>query len=500
MCLAGLALPSAFGNHKDDPQERSYPQRHGAEKMSTKINLNRVEMPKQSPELRRHNFQEVALGYSPEQAAEEAARCLQCKKPKCIEGCPVGVEIPIFIRALRDGDMPEAALSLKRKNSLPGVCGRVCPQEVQCECRCVLAKKGAPVAIGRLERYVADWEQTTKKCPVCELVPPSGKRAAVVGSGPAGLTCAADLARMGHKVTIFEALHDGGGVLVYGIPEFRLPKGIVKSEIEYVKSLGVDLELDSVVGRLVQLEGLFKEGYNAVFLGIGAGAPRFLNIPGENLSGIYSANEYLTRINLMKAYKFPDYDTPVKIGKRVAVVGGGNVAMDAARSAMRLGAEEVHVIYRRSREEMPARLEEVENAMEEGVIFDFLTNPTRFLGDDRGMVKGMEVVQMELGEPDASGRRSPCVKAGTEHIVDVDTVVIAVGTVPNPLIASCTPQLKTTKWGTLVVDERGRTTMEGVWAGGDITSGGATVISAMGAGKVAAADMDGWLRKDGKWC
>jgi glutamate synthase (NADPH/NADH) small chain len=355
------------------------------------------------------------------------------------------------------------------------------------------------VAIGRLERYVADWEQTTKKCPVCELVPPSGKCAAVVGSGPAGLTCAADLARMGHKVTIFEALHDGGGVLVYGIPEFRLPKDIVKSEIEYVKSLGVDLELDSVVGRQVQVEGLLKEGYNVVFLGIGAGAPRFLNIPGENLSGVYSANEYLTRVNLMKAYKFPDYDTPVKIGKRVAVVGGGNVAMDAARSAMRLGAEEVHVIYRRSREEMPARLEEVENAMEERVIFDFLTNPTCFLGDDRGMVKAMEVVQMELGEPDASGRRSPCVKSGSEHIVDVDTVVIAVGTVPNPLIASSTPQLKTTKWGTIVVDERGRTTMEGVWAGGDITSGGATVISAMGAGKIAAADMDGWLRKDGKW-
>lgn len=467
--------------------------------MSSKINLNRVEMPKQSPEKRKRNFQEVALGYSPEQASEEAGRCLQCKKPKCVEGCPVGVEIPIFIRALRDGDMLEAALSLKRKNSLPGICGRVCPQEVQCECRCVLAKKGAPVAIGRLERYVADWEQITKKCPVCELVPPSGKRAAVVGSGPAGLTCAADLARMGHKVTIFEALHDGGGVLVYGIPEFRLPKGIVKSEIEYVKSMGAELELDSVVGRQVQVEGLLKGGYDAVFLGIGAGAPRFLNIPGENLSGVYSANEYLTRVNLMKAYKFPDYDTPVKIGKRVAVVGGGNVAMDAARSAMRLGAVEVHVIYRRSREEMPARLEEVENAMEEGVIFDFLTNPTRFLGDDRGMVKAMEVVQMELGEPDASGRRSPCVKLGSEHTVDVDTVVIAVGTVPNPLIASSTPQLKTTKWGTLVVDERGRTTMEGVWAGGDITSGGATVISAMGAGKIAAADMDGWLKKDGEW-
>ena len=333
----------------------------------------------------------------------------------------------------------------------------------------------------------------------CEIAAATGKKVAVVGSGPAGLTVAADMAKFGHAVTIFEALHDGGGVLVYGIPEFRLPKGIVRSEIEYVQSLGADLELDSVVGRQVQVEELLKGGYDGVFLGIGAGAPRFLNVPGENLSGVYSANEYLTRVNLMKAYKFPEYDTPIKKGKKVAVVGGGNVAMDSARSAMRLGADEVHVIYRRSREEMPARLEEVENAMEEGVIFDFLTNPTRFLGDDRGMVKAMEVVEMELGEPDASGRRSPRVKKGSEHIVDVDTVVIAVGTVPNPLIASSTPQLKTTKWGTLVVDERGRTTMEGVWAGGDITSGGATVISAMGAGKIASADMDEWLKKDGKW-
>jgi len=331
-------------------------------------------------------------------------------------------------------------------------------------------------------------------------LPPSGKSVAVVGSGPAGLTCAADLARMGHKVTIFEALHEGGGVLVYGIPEFRLPKEIVRSEIDYVKSLGVELELDSVVGRLVQIDELLAGSYDAVFLGIGAGAPRFLNVPGENLSGIYSANEYLTRVNLMKAYKFPDYDTPIKKGKKVAVVGGGNVAMDAARSALRLGADEVHVIYRRSREEMPARLEEVENAMEEGIIFDFLTNPTKFLGDHRGMVNAMEVVEMELGEPDASGRRSPKVKKGSEHVVDVDIVVIAVGTVPNPLIASSTPDLKTTRWGTLVVDERGRTTKEGVWAGGDITTGGATVISAMGAGKIAAADMDSWLMNNGPWC
>ncbi len=471
----------------------------GAGKMSSKMNLNRVDMPKQTAEKRRRNFQEVALGYTADQAAEEAGRCIQCKKPKCVEGCPVGVLIPDFIKALREGDMQEAVNSLKRKNSLPGICGRVCPQEVQCEARCVLGKKGAPVAIGRLERYVADWERSQEKCPRCEVGLPSGKRAAVVGSGPAGLTVAADLARFGHDVTIFEALHDGGGVLVYGIPEFRLPKAIVRWEIEYVKSLGAKLELDSVVGRQVQLKELLEGGYDAVFLGIGAGAPRFLGVPGENLSGVYSANEYLTRVNLMKAYKFPEYDTPIKKGKRVAVVGGGNVAMDAARSALRLGADEVHVVYRRSREEMPARLEEVENAMEEGVIFDFLTNPTRFLGDDRGMVRSMEVVDMELGEPDASGRRSPRTKKGSEHMVEVDTVVIAVGTVPNPLIASSTPELKTTRWGTLVVDERCRTTMQGVWAGGDITSGGATVISAMGAGKIAAADMDAWLRKDGAW-
>ncbi|OPY48690.1 MAG: Sulfide dehydrogenase subunit alpha precursor [Methanosaeta sp. PtaU1.Bin112] len=467
--------------------------------MSSKINLNRVEMPKQSPEKRKSNFSEVALGYSTDQAADEAGRCLQCKKPKCMEGCPVGVLIPDFICALREGDMQGATIALKKKNSLPGICGRVCPQEVQCESKCILAKKGAPIAIGRLERYVADWELSQSKKPECEVAKATGKRVAVVGSGPAGLTVAADMAKFGHKVTIFEALHDGGGVLVYGIPEFRLPKSIVRAEIDYVKSLGVDLELDSVVGRQVQVEGLLKGDYDAIFLGIGAGAPRFLNVPGENLSGVYSANEYLTRVNLMKAYKFPEYDTPIKKGRKVAVVGGGNVAMDAARSAMRLGADEVHVIYRRSREEMPARLEEVENAMEEDVIFDFLTNPTRFLGDERGMVKAMEVVQMELGEPDASGRRSPRVKKGSEHIVDVDTVVIAVGTVPNPLIASSTPQLKTTKWGTLVVDSRGRTTMQGVWAGGDITSGGATVISAMGEGKIAAADMDGWLMKGGKW-
>ncbi|MGA9097971.1 MAG: NADPH-dependent glutamate synthase [Methanotrichaceae archaeon] len=464
----------------------------------SKINLSRVEMPKQSPDERRWNFQEVALGYSEKQALDEANRCLQCNKPKCITGCPVGVEIPQFIKALRDGDMPGAVKVLKRRNSLPGVCGRVCPQEEQCECKCVLAKKKAPIAIGRLERYVADWELSNERCHP-EVHSPTGKRVAVVGSGPAGLTCAAELVRMGHRVVIFEALHDAGGVLVYGIPEFRLPKSIVKSEVTYVQSFGAVLELDSVVGRQVQVKELIEDGFDAAFLGIGAGAPRFMNIPGENLSGIYSANEYLTRINLMKAYRFPEYDTPVKLGKEVAVIGGGNVAMDSARCALRLGADEVHIIYRRSREEMPARLEEVENAMEEGIIFDFLTNPTRFLGNERGEVVAMEVVEMELGEPDESGRRSPRAKKGSEHCIEVDTVIIAVGTIPNPLIPSSTPELKTTKWGTLAVDERGRTTMSGVWAGGDITTGAATVISAMGAGKLAAKDMDEWLMNGGEW-
>jgi len=465
-------------------------------------------MPKQSPEERRHNFLEVACGYSEEQAIKEANRCLQCKKPRCMEGCPVGIDIPNFIKAIRDGDMKEAVRIIKAKNSLPGICGRVCPQEVQCERRCVLEKKGAPIAIGRLERFMADWEAeqallerppgSGEKEPSAK-VPPTGKKVAVVGAGPAGLTCAADLAKRGHQVTVFEALHDAGGVLVYGIPEFRLPKDIVRSEVEYVKSLGVEFELDSVVGRLVQVYELLKNGFDAVFLGIGAGAPRFLNVPGENLNGVYSANEYLTRVNLMKAYKFPEYDTPIRQGKKVAVVGGGNVAMDAARCAVRLGAEEVHVVYRRSEAEMPARLEEVENAKEEGVIFDFLTNPTRFVGDDRGRVARMEVVNMVLGGPDASGRRRPVAEKGSEHMVDVDTVIIAVGTIPNPLVPGNTPGLETTKGGTLVVDEDGRTTREGVWAGGDITTGAATVISAMGAGKTAAEDMDRWLREDGPW-
>ncbi len=489
----------------EEPQNIKKPKR---DTMSDKkkLNLNRVSMPKQSPEERRKNFLEVACGYTEEQAEKEADRCLQCKKPRCIEGCPVGIDIPAFIEAVRGGEMEDAVRIIKDKNSLPGICGRVCPQEVQCEERCVLGKKGAPVAIGRLERFVADWEGS------CDLpkeggtgpggvgkAKPSGKKVAVVGAGPAGLTAAADLAKRGHRVTVFEALHDAGGVLIYGIPEFRLPKDIVRCEVDYVKSLGVNFELDSVVGRLLQVDELLDGEFDAVFLGIGAGAPRFLNIPGENLNGVYSANEYLTRVNLMKAYRFPEYDTPIRQGKKVAVVGGGNVAMDAARCAVRLGAEEVHVVYRRSEAEMPARLEEIENAKEEGVIFDFLTNPTRMLGDDRGRVAGMEVVNMVLGKPDDSGRRRPIVEAGSEHIMDVETVIIAVGTIPNPLVPKNTPDLETTRWGTLVVDDAGRTTREGVWAGGDITTGGATVISAMGAGKKAAEDIDRWLREDGPW-
>ncbi len=467
------------------------------EKPRPKIDLNRVPMPRQDPKVRRRNFNEVALGYTDEMALREASRCIQCPKRPCVAGCPVNVDIPDFIKAVRDGNMVEAVKVLKSKNSLPGICGRVCPQETQCEEVCSLGKKGAPVAIGRLERYVADWER--KQNPgfnkVVDLAPPTGKKVAVIGSGPAGLTCAADLAKMGHKVTIFEALHVAGGVLMYGIPEFRLPKEIVRAEIEYVKSLGVEIKLDSVMGKLATVDELLASGYDAVFLGTGAGLPMFLNIPGENFNGIYSANEFLTRVNLMKAYLFPEYDTPVKIGRRVAVIGGGNVAMDAARCALRLGAEEVYIVYRRSRVEMPARREEVENAEEEGVIFKFLTNPKRFIGNEQGWVTAMECYEMELGEPDASGRRRPVVKEGSEFIMEVDIVIVALGTTPNPLIPSTTTGLETRKNGTVVADEEtGKTTKERVWAGGDVVTGAATVISAMGAGKRAAASIDAYLR------
>ena len=465
--------------------------------MAEKINLNRVSMPKQEPEVRAHNFDEVATGYTEEMAIEEAGRCIQCKKRNCVEGCPVGVDIPDFILALRDGNMSEASRILKSKNSLPGICGRVCPQESQCEVVCTIGKKGAPIAIGRLERYLADWDmaQPESAKPKPDIAPSTGKKVAVVGSGPAGLTTAADLAKMGHQVTLYEALHVAGGVLMYGIPEFRLPKDIVQVEVEYVKSLGVDVRLNSVIGKIDTVDELLGDEYDAVFLGTGAGLPMFMNIPGENLNGVYSANEFLTRVNLMKAYLFPEYDTPIKKAKRVAVIGGGNVAMDSARCALRLGAEEVYIVYRRSRDELPARHEEVENAEEEGIVFKFLTNPKRFIGNDEGWVTAMECYEMELGEPDESGRRRPIVKKGSEFSIPVDTAIVALGTTPNPLIPYTTEGLDTTKKGTVVADEQtGKTVKDKVWAGGDLVTGAATVISAMGAGKRAAAAIDAYLK------
>lgn len=467
-----------------------------------KLDLNRVEMPKQEPQVRAKNFSEVALGYTAEQALAETTRCIQCPKQPCIAGCPVNIDIPGFIEALRQGDMPEAARILKDKNSLPGVCGRVCPQESQCEFVCTLNKKEAPIAIGRLERYVADWER--ENIPLekrkIEKAPPTGKKVAVVGSGPAGLVCAADLAKMGHQVTIFEALHVAGGVLMYGIPEFRLPKDIVQGEVDYVTSLGPEMRLDSVVGMIATVDELLDNDYDAVFLGTGAGLPMFLNVPGENFAGIYSANEFLTRTVLMKAYLPGEYDTPIPMGKRVTVIGGGNVAMDTARCAMRLGAEQVFIVYRRSAAEMPARAEEVENAHEEGIIFKMLTNPIGFLSDGCGWVSAMECIEMELGEPDASGRRRPIPKPGSEFILDTDTVVVALGNNPNPLVPATTKGLETTRWGTVVVDEAtGKTTKPRVWAGGDVATGAATVISAMGAGKIVAASIDDYLQGNAPW-
>jgi len=458
-----------------------------------RINLNRVFMPKQEPDVRAHNFDEVAQGYTMEMAMEEASRCIQCKKRNCVDGCPVNVQIPDFILALREGQMLDAARALKSDNALPGICGRVCPQESQCESVCTLAKKGAPIAIGRLERFVADWERAQAEKPKPEIAPPTGKKVAVVGSGPAGLTAAADLAKMGHKVTLFEALHVAGGVLMYGIPEFRLPKEIVQGEVEYVRSLGVEIVLNAVIGKVETVDELLAD-FDAAFLALGAGAPMFLNLPGENLNGIYSANEFLTRTNLMKAYLFPEYDTPIKVGKRVVVIGAGNVAMDSARCALRQGAEKVYVVYRRSRAEMPARLEELENAEEEGIIFKLLTNPKQFFGDEKGWVKSMECYEMELGEPDESGRRRPVKKEGSEFIMEVDTVVSALGTYPNPLVPSTTPDMDVSKKGTIVADEEtGETSKAKVWAGGDIVTGAATVISAMGAGKRAAAAIHQFL-------
>ncbi|MEO0020336.1 MAG: NADPH-dependent glutamate synthase [candidate division WOR-3 bacterium] len=455
-------------------------------------------MKEQPPEVRRNNFDEVPYGYTPEEAIAEAQRCLKCKKPSCVEGCPVQVDIPGFIAQIAQGNFLEAMRVMKRTNVLPAICGRVCPQEVQCEGACILGKKMEPVAIGNLERFIADWEATQPECVMCEIQPSTGKRVAVIGCGPAGLTVAGDMRKLGHDVTIFEALHKPGGVLMYGIPEFRLPKTVVEREVNFVRSMGVKIQLNYVVGKLKTVDELLKE-FDAVFVGTGAGLPLFMNIPGENYLGVYSANEYLTRSNLMKAYLFPRYDTPIVRGKRVAVIGGGNVAMDAARTALRLGAERSILIYRRSRNEMPARAAEIHHAEEEGVEFMLLTNPVRYIADDNGWVKEVECLRMELGEPDASGRRRPVPVPGSEFRIEVDTVVVAIGNSPNPLIPQTTPGLETTKKGTIVCDLRtGRTTKKGVFAGGDIVTGAATVILAMGAGRIAARSMDEYLRT-GVW-
>lgn len=459
------------------------------------MSLKKVEMPEQEPNVRNKNFREVALGYTEEMAMEEAKRCLSCKHRPCVSGCPVNVKIPEFISLIAEGRFEEAYLKIKETNNLPAICGRVCPQETQCEKLCVRGKKGEPVGIGRLERFAADWYMAQNK-PETHDIQKKNKKVAVIGSGPAGLTCAADLAKLGYTVTIFEAFHTPGGVLMYGIPEFRLPKDLVQREIDTVRKLGVEIKTNMVVGKSITIDELKKEGYEAIFIGSGAGLPNFMGIPGENLNGVYSANEFLTRINLMKAYLYPEVDTPVKVGKNVAVVGGGNVAMDAARSAKRLGAENVYIVYRRSEAEMPARLEEVHHAKEEGIIFKMLTNPVRILGTEDGWVKGMECIEMELGEPDESGRRRPVPKKGSEHVIDVQTVIIAIGQSPNPLIKATTPGLETQKWGGIIADEEtGATSIPGVYAGGDAVTGAATVILAMGAGKKAAAAIHEYLSR-----
>lgn len=466
----------------------------------TAAKKTRVEMPRRDPMERGSDFIEVALGLDAESAMSEAARCLNCRHKPCVSGCPVEVPIPEFIQLVLAGDFVAAEAKIKEKNSLPAICGRVCPQETQCEEVCVLSRRGQPVAIGMLERFVADQASAAKKSAKPEPNQPKPEpkykeRIAVIGSGPAGLTCGADLAAYGYEVDIFEALHDTGGVLRYGIPEFRLPKAIVDEEVDYVKSLGVNVITNVAVGLTLDFNEMLSSGkYAAAFIGTGAGLPNFLNIPGENLNGVYSANEFLTRANLMKAYRFPEYDTPIKVGRRVAVVGAGNVAMDAARVALRLGAEDVYIVYRRSREEMPARLEEIENAEEEGIQFHLLTNPARILGDEKFRVRGMECVRMELGEPDSSGRRRPVEIPGSSFTLDVETVIVAVGQGANPMLTTRVDGLELNKWGNITTyDEAGATSIPGVWAGGDIATGAATVISAMGAGKRAALGIHEWL-------
>ena len=468
----------------------------------TKFNMqsDKTVMPEQDPNVRNKNFEEVTLGYTPEMAQNEAKRCLQCKHRPCVAGCPVNVQIPDFIKEIAEGNFMAAYEKIRETNALPAICGRVCPQETQCEERCVRAKKGEAVGIGRLERFAADYGMAHTDKTKNEKIQSNGRKVAVIGSGPAGLTCAGDLAKKGYDVTIFEALHTPGGVLQYGIPEFRLPKSLVSEEIATVEALGVKINKDMVIGKVLTLDELKEDfGFEAFFIGSGAGLPSFMRIPGENLKGVYSANEFLTRINLMRAYQPDKYDTPIFIGKRAAIVGGGNVAMDAARSAKRLGAEEVYIVYRRGDSEMPARLEEVHHAKEEGIIFKTLTNPTSILGDEDGWVKGLTCVEMELGEPDDSGRRRPVAKEGSEHTIDVETVVIAIGNSPNPLIRNSTPGLKTNKWGCIEAEEpSGATSLPGVYAGGDTVTGAATVILAMGAGKNAAVAIGEYLQNTPK--
>ncbi len=471
------------------------------EKEPKNINKSRTKTPmsQQGPRERVTNFYEVPNGYTAEEAMNEARRCIQCKKPLCVGGCPVNIDIPWFIRLIAEGKFVEAARKIKETNGLPAVCGRVCPQEDQCEKVCIIGKKGAPVSIGGLERFAADFEREHGDAMLPDLPKWTGKKAAVVGAGPAGLTVAADLVKMGHRVTVFEALHTAGGVLMYGIPEFRLPKKIVQSEVEYLKRMGVEIVINAVVGKLETLDELLANGYGAVFVGTGAGLPNFMNIPGENLVGVYSANEYLTRLNLMKAYQFPEYDTPVINGGKVVVIGGGNTAMDSARTALRLCQEEVTIVYRRSREEMPARIEEVHHGEEEGLKFRVLTNPKRFIGDKDGRLKAIECVKMELGEPDESGRRRPVEMKGSEFRIDADIAVIAIGNGANPLIPQTTPDIKVNKWGNITVNaDTGKTSKQGVFSGGDIVRGGATVILAMGDGKKAAKAMHEYMTM-GAW-
>ena len=466
-----------------------------------RLQLPLQKMPEQKPSERIHNVNEVPIGFTEEMAKMEAERCLQCKNSPCVDGCPVKINIPAFIKLIAEGKMGEAINKIKETNILPAVCGRVCPQEEQCQKQCIVGKSlksvDKAVQIGKLERYVADWQLSQDVVDLPEIKPATGKKIAIIGAGPAGLTVAADCRREGHEVTIFEALHKPGGVLVYGIPEFRLPKKIVFKEVENLEKMGVDLKLNMVIGKIHVVDELFEMGYNAVFIATGAGLPMFMNIPGENLNGVYSANEYLTRANLMQAYSFPESDTPIAKSKNVAVFGGGNVAMDSARTAIRLGAEKVHLIYRRSKEEMPARAEEVHHAEEEGILMDLLQNPTRIIGDENGWVKGVECLKMELGEPDDSGRRRPVPVKGSEFVIDIDTVIVAIGNASNPLIPQTTPDLKTTKWGNIIADpETLETNKKGVYAGGDIVLGAATVILAMGQGRKAAVAINKYLSEN----